>query len=187
MFSHTPINLATGDAGHAKQYKDVSFVYSILINSLDDCVCSGLSAHGLLKYGQKPWELYDILRRYCNPTPAFVIDLIDDLGDMRIERCATPLEFTAYVDFTRLCIEGDGYSMALTCILFESIKSSDSEVSRTVRPITKAMDWVRLLEQVRELANPERRSAEGRSRSSENGSRRDTMDIDEDLIKDEDV
>ncbi|KAK2010020.1 hypothetical protein LZ32DRAFT_660798 [Colletotrichum eremochloae] len=179
MFSHTPINLATGDAGHAKQYKDVSLVYSILINSLDDCVCSGLSAHGLLKYGQKPWELYDILRRYCNPTPTFAIGLINDLENMRIDHCATPMEFAAYVDFIRLCVEGDDYSMALTCILFNSVERSNSEVSGKVRPITKAMDWTQLLEQVRELTNHKKRPAGERSRSPKQGSKGEPMFIED--------
>ncbi|KAK2033153.1 hypothetical protein LX32DRAFT_690341 [Colletotrichum zoysiae] len=172
MLFHAPADLATGDEGHARQYKDISRVYSILIDSLDDRVCSGLSAHGKLRHGQKPWELYHILEQYCNPTPSFAVSLIKDLERERIDDFATPMEFAAYVDFIRLCVEGDGYSMALTCILYRSVEESIYEDYGEVHPVTKAMDWTELLDQVRELTHYKKRPAGDSLQSLDQGSGR---------------
>ncbi|KAK2047956.1 hypothetical protein LZ31DRAFT_591864 [Colletotrichum somersetense] len=159
MLFRAPTDLATGGEEHAKQYKDISRVYSILINSLDDRVCSGLNAHGKLRHGQKPWELYHILQRYCDPTPSFAVSLINDLEKKRIDDFATPMEFAAYVDFIRLCVEGDDCSMALTYILFDAVEKSNFEGCDQVHPRHKTMDWTQLLCQVRGLTNHKKRPA----------------------------
>ncbi|KAK2059990.1 hypothetical protein LY76DRAFT_604347 [Colletotrichum caudatum] len=132
MLFHAPTDLATGEEGHAKQYKDIYHVYSILIGSLDDRVCSGLSAHGKLRHGQKPWELYYILHSRT----------------------------------------GDGYSMALTCILYDLVEESIYEDCDQVHPVTKAIDWAELLEQVRELTHYKKRSAGDSLLSLDQGSGR---------------
>ncbi|KAK2000737.1 hypothetical protein LX36DRAFT_698730 [Colletotrichum falcatum] len=182
MFFYAPINLVAGEAGHAKQYKDISFVYSTLVSSLDDRVCSGLWAHGQLGDGQKPWELYDTLTRYCKPTPSFAVHLINDLEATTIDNFTTPMEFAAYADFTRLCVEGDGYSMALTYTLFESVRNSYSEVRGRSRPPTKPTDWTQLLEKVRGSINHKKRTAEENSRTPEENSRTPEQDSTSDMV-----
>ncbi|TQN65802.1 hypothetical protein CSHISOI_09789, partial [Colletotrichum shisoi] len=69
-------------------YQNKSHVYNILTKSLDDVVLSGLEAHGKLHV--TPWELYETIRKYCKPTPAESIGLMDKLRDMKISDSPTP-------------------------------------------------------------------------------------------------
>ncbi|KAK1988152.1 hypothetical protein LZ30DRAFT_684051 [Colletotrichum cereale] len=141
----------------------------VLVDSLDDCIFSGLVTHGQ--------ELFDTLKRYCDPSPSFAGSLVRLLREKRIDEFATPREFATYVEFIRLCVEPDKYSMALTCILFETVERSNPEVTGKVLPMGEAMDWTRLLKQVRELANHKKRPIEERPASPEQYSGRDTEAI----------
>ncbi|KAK6211692.1 hypothetical protein QIS74_10956 [Colletotrichum tabaci] len=123
--------------------------------SLDDVVLSGLGAHG--KLHATPWELYETIRTYCKPTPAESIELMDRLRDTKISDSPTPAEFVAYVEFIRVSVEGDSYSMALTWLLFNTVDKTHPYLITEHGPVQSATDWTLLLHEVRKLPNNEKR------------------------------
>lgn len=146
---------AAGHEKYARWCKDKCHVYNILTKSLDDVMVSGLGAHG--KLHATPWELYETIRTYCKPTPAFSTRLIDGLRKMRISDCPTPADFVAHVELIRVCVEGGGYSMTLTWLLFNTVAKTHPELIAAHGLVDGASAWTLLLNEVRQLPNTKKR------------------------------
>ncbi|KAJ0158463.1 hypothetical protein CTA2_11534 [Colletotrichum tanaceti] len=146
---------AVGHDKFSRWYRNKCHVYNLLTKSLDDVVLSGLEAHGVLH--ATPWELYETIRTFCKPTPAHSIGLMDQLRDITISNSTTPAAFVAYVEFIRVSVEGDSYSMALTWLLFNAVDKTHPNLITEHGPVQSASDWTLLLHEVRKLPNDKKR------------------------------
>ncbi|WQF86434.1 hypothetical protein CDEST_11448 [Colletotrichum destructivum] len=156
---------AVGHEIYARWCKDKCHVCNILTRSLDDVMVSGLGAHG--KLHATPWELYETIRTYCRPTPAFATRLIDGLMEMRISDFPTPADFVAYVELILVCVEEGGYSMTLTWLLFNTVAKTHTELIAAHGLVGCLSGWTLLLNEVRQLPNTKERRRRPSLRSSD--------------------
>ncbi|KAK1985562.1 hypothetical protein LZ30DRAFT_809132 [Colletotrichum cereale] len=79
---------------------------------------------------------------------------------MSVPDCTNLVDFVTYVEFIRVCVEGEGYSMALTWLLLKSVEQTPLGLTDAHGSPTKPSEWSLLLKEVRLLANIRKRTAQ---------------------------
>lgn len=127
--------------------------YATVIESVDDEFLCGIAAHDLLPDTNDAKALFDLLVKWANPTIEFRGDLIRRLSQTKVQDFDYPLQFVAFVDVIRTCVETRGASEALTTLLVNAINDMHPEIALRAQPMNED-SWYMILREIRHLPTP---------------------------------